>query len=129
MNDLGDRIKKLRTERGLSIRNLAGKVGYAPSTISRIEKGESSPDVKTTFALAQFFNVSHDYILYGVETPKVSKNIYNVYSKSPLYFSEEYLTIINLIDKMTRDQLIMLKGTILAVFPEFQKALKEANIS
>jgi len=75
MNDLGNRVKKLRTGRGLSIRNLAGKVGYAPSTISRIEKDLIKPGADTTEKLASFFRVSSDYLLYGVKKRKKEKLI------------------------------------------------------
>ena len=125
MNDLGNRVKKLRTGRGLSIRNLAGKVGYAPSTISRIEKGESSPDVKTTYALSQFFNVPHDYILYGVEPLKVSKNAYNVLSKSPVYFSSKYLEMIDAIDLLTKGELQQALGIIKYVVSQTGDSLED----
>ena len=129
METIGERITKEREKRSLSIRGLALKVDISHTTISRIEKDLIKPGADTTEKLAHFFGVSSDYLLYGIKEEKTKKNIYNVLSKSPLYFSNEYLEIINLIDMMSRDKLIMLKGTILAIFPEFQKAIKEIDIS
>lgn len=114
--DIGHRIKQERIKRGLSIRNLALKTNLAPSTISRIEKGISTPDIKTTYIIANFFGTTTEYLLNGTkieETPKTKT--FNVYSSSPLYNTKEYLTIIEMIDHLTRDELIMLKGMILAL--------------
>lgn len=55
---VGERLHKIREQRGLSLRALAGRCGLSFNTISRIERGESSPTVATLSLLAGALNVS-----------------------------------------------------------------------
>ena len=55
--NVGARLRALREERGLSLRELAEKCGLSFNAISRIERGENSPTVSTLHLLATAFNV------------------------------------------------------------------------
>jgi transcriptional regulator with XRE-family HTH domain/mannose-6-phosphate isomerase-like protein (cupin superfamily) len=50
--NVGDRVRALRHERGLSLRALAELCELSPNTISLIERGETSPSVSTLHRLA-----------------------------------------------------------------------------
>src|SRR5262245_20276688 len=54
---LGVRIRSLRLNKGLGIRELAGKIGVSPSLISQIELGRGAPSVKTLYALVAALDV------------------------------------------------------------------------
>lgn len=56
------RLKELREERRLSQVGLAFQLNVSQSTISAYEVGDRTPDLETLIAIAQFFNVSLDYI-------------------------------------------------------------------
>lgn len=56
------RLKELREERRLSQDGLALKLNVSQSTISAYEVGDRTPDLETLIAIAQFFNVSLDYL-------------------------------------------------------------------
>ena len=61
---IGERMKDLRTARGITIKELAEKAGLDYSTLSRIENGKIqkvADDV--VLMLAKFFNVSTDFLL------------------------------------------------------------------
>jgi transcriptional regulator with XRE-family HTH domain len=61
---LGERLKRLRTEAGLSQRALAGPgVGYA--YISRIEAGTRTPSAKALQELAAKLDISALYLATG----------------------------------------------------------------
>ena len=63
---LGERIRKLRTERGWSQRDLARRASIASkSVISYYELGERFPTYETLLRLADVFGVSTDYLLRG----------------------------------------------------------------
>lgn len=47
MTKTGERVRQLRTERGLSMQELADRVGVAKSTVSRWEHGETTLDQAT----------------------------------------------------------------------------------
>jgi transcriptional regulator with XRE-family HTH domain len=57
---IGDRLARLRGERGVKVSALARAVGVSPSLISQIERGQSRPSVSTLFELAQALDVPVD---------------------------------------------------------------------
>ncbi|MDD2401970.1 MAG: helix-turn-helix transcriptional regulator [Clostridia bacterium] len=73
----GDRLKDLRTEKGLTQTELANIIGLKKTTISNYETGFSFPDYKTLIKLADFFKVSTDYLLgrEGVHKPMTSQEL------------------------------------------------------
>lgn len=60
---LGNRLKKLRQERGLSQLELAKQLQISNVTLSRYETNKRSPDYETLYALADFFDVTTDFLL------------------------------------------------------------------
>lgn len=57
------RIKQLRQEKSLKQDDLAKTFGISQQTISSYEKGIREPDIATLKKLANFFDVSLDYLL------------------------------------------------------------------
>lgn len=60
---IGERVKKLRDERGMLQGALADKVNVSQQTISRIELDETPMTSDVLANMAKFFRVSADYIL------------------------------------------------------------------
>ena len=58
-----DKIKFLRKHQELSQEELAKEIGVLQSTYSRYEQGTREPDFVTLKKLANFFDVSIDYLL------------------------------------------------------------------
>lgn len=63
MKQIARKIKTLRTQRGLTTRQLAAYIGTTNSQISRIENGLRQPSGDLIIKLADFFNVSLDYLM------------------------------------------------------------------
>lgn len=63
MQKVGERIKMLRTELGLSQKDLAVKVGVAQNTIAQYEKGTSKLSIEVLFYLALALETTSDDIL------------------------------------------------------------------
>ena len=59
----GERVKELRTEKGLTQDQLGEIFNVRGATISRWESGQIEPDFRTLLKLADFFEVSLDYLL------------------------------------------------------------------
>lgn len=57
------RIRELRKEKGLTMKELGQNIGLAESTISLYESGGRLPDIKTLVLLARFFNTTVDYLV------------------------------------------------------------------
>ena len=57
------RLKELREQRRLNQEGLAMKLSVSQSTISAYEVGERTPDLVTLITIANFFDVSIDYLV------------------------------------------------------------------
>lgn len=57
------RLRKLRSNKGVSQSTLAKMLGVSKSTIGLYETGDTLPDIRTAAALADYFGVSSDYLL------------------------------------------------------------------
>jgi len=64
INNIGERIKELRIKNNMTQNDLASVVGLTATGISYWESGKANPDIKSINKLADYFNVSIDYI-YG----------------------------------------------------------------
>jgi len=56
-------LKRIRKEKGYSQEKVAHAIGVARSTIAMWEKGASQPDHNSLKALADFFDVTTDFLL------------------------------------------------------------------
>jgi transcriptional regulator with XRE-family HTH domain len=61
---MGDRLRRARLARGLSLRKLAEILGVSPSLISQVETGRAKPSVNTLYALASELGISLDVLLF-----------------------------------------------------------------
>ena len=57
------KLRELRKQKNLSIKELGAMLGLAESTISLYENGKREPDIATLIKIANYFNVSVDELL------------------------------------------------------------------
>lgn len=62
---IGDRVRELRKTAKLSQEELANSTGMTRRMVAGIELGENNPTIKQIEALALFFGVSADYLIFG----------------------------------------------------------------
>jgi DNA-binding XRE family transcriptional regulator/quercetin dioxygenase-like cupin family protein len=67
--EMGDSLREARRGRGLSLRELADRLGVSPSLISQIETGRANPSVSTLYAIAAELDVSLDELLFDDRRP------------------------------------------------------------
>ena len=74
---LGTRIKLLREELGLKQEDLAKKLSVSPSAIGMYERNLREPNNELILKIANFFNVSVDYLLgkSDIRNPEELKNV------------------------------------------------------
>ncbi len=89
----------LRKQNGLSQQKLGLEVGLASNTICQYESGRRIPDVNTLILLANYFQVSTDYLL-GRETP------------SERYISTERKQLLEKIESLTDNQVDFILSVI-----------------
>lgn len=69
---LSNRLKSLRTHRNITQSDLATRIGVARTTYAMYEQGQREPDYETLQRLADFYEVSVDYLLGRTETPNAT---------------------------------------------------------
>ncbi len=65
---MGDRLRRARTARAISVRSMARRLGVSPSLISQVETGRAKPSVSTLYALANELGISLDELMF-MDTP------------------------------------------------------------
>ena len=66
-------LRKLRKSYGLTQIALQMKTGIEQALLSKFENGERIPPTDTLIRLADFYNVSMDYIMCRTDNPKINK--------------------------------------------------------
>ncbi len=67
------RLKYLRKQRNISQLKLAMDLGLNQNNISRYESGDREADYQTLISIADYFDVSIDYLLERTDNPKINK--------------------------------------------------------
>ncbi len=67
------RLRELRKERGISQLKLAMDLYLNQNSISRYESGEREADYATLILIADYFDVSIDYLLNRTDNPTMNK--------------------------------------------------------
>lgn len=68
------RIKSLRVEKGISQSALASFLGVTKTQISDIENAKTSTSIERLIALADYFDVSTDFLLGRTDNPNSHKS-------------------------------------------------------
>lgn len=88
-----DRLRSLRKIKGLSQTEAAKKLGFARTTYSNYEAGNREPDNETLQKIADFFEVSTDYLLGRTDDPtppSQAKGVVSDYSPFLRAIKEKY---------------------------------------
>ena len=67
VNQVGARLKRLRTQRGMTLTSLAASTGTSTSTLSRLETGQRRPSLELLLPLAQVDRVPLDDLVAAPE--------------------------------------------------------------
>lgn len=67
------RLKALRKENGYTQIALQMHTGIEQALLSKFENEERVPPTDTLIKLAEFYDVSIDYILYRTDNPRINK--------------------------------------------------------
>lgn len=73
--NIGEYIKKLREDRGLSLNMLAIKAGVSNATISHIENGRNKPSLATLQLLAKALNTDVDKMISVMKGEEIEVEI------------------------------------------------------
>lgn len=108
---LGNRIKKLRLEKGIPQKVLAESIGISTSTIGMYEQNRRVPDADTLVKLSTYFGVTIDYLLGNEKTPiaddngRITNELTDLLSDVSEERIEKILQYIQLFDKIPDDKI------------------------
>ena len=128
-NTFGHRLKLLRVSRDLKQEDLGEIIRVTKSTVSKYERNELQVNYETAKIIAEYFNVSTDYLL-GIEQTEnaEAKNpdtIEETYLKQAI---QEYRELIKILDITEIEAIKDMKGRGLSL-SEVNKALKNLLLS
>lgn len=93
-----DRLKKIRTQSGLSQLDLAKKLFVTQQAVARWESNKNTPNPETLIKISEILNVSVDYLVGRIDQEKKPTPV----SEDGPDPDEELL--MNLVGKLTPDQ-------------------------
>ena len=73
MTSLSERLIELKTSRKLLQKDIADNIGVPLRTYQRYEYGEREPNVSILISLADYFNVSLDYLVGRTDNPEINR--------------------------------------------------------
>lgn len=68
-----ERIRKLRTDRGKTTVEVSTKLGIEQSYYSKLELGKHKISVENLIKIAEFYNVSLDYLTGRTDNKEINK--------------------------------------------------------
>ena len=68
------RLEEIRKAKGISQLKLALELNTNQNTISRYETGEREPGINELIKIADYFNISIDYLLERTDNPNIQKH-------------------------------------------------------
>lgn len=71
MSTFSKRLKLLREERNITLDELAIRIHSTKSTLSRYENNKRTPNIEFIERVANFFNVTSDYLLGRTDKPNI----------------------------------------------------------
>ena len=67
------RLKEIRKSKGITQVKLAIGLNTTQNTISRYENGKNEPGIRELIQIADYFNISIDYLLGRTDNPQMNK--------------------------------------------------------
>ena len=73
MVDLGSKLQLLRKEKNTMQKDIASLLGLSVRAYQFYEKNENEPNLSNLIKLADYFDVSLDYLVGRSDNPKINK--------------------------------------------------------
>ena len=77
MNKFPERLKELRKTRKINQQALSKHLNYGYTAVANYESGRNQPSIDTLIQIAEFFNVTVDYLIGTADVPNAIEKITN----------------------------------------------------
>lgn len=91
--NLGRRVKKLRTDRGWSLEELATASGVSRSMLSEVEREKANPTLTVTFRIARAFGLTLQELIESAETSASKIQVIRASDRAQVYRSDKQCEI------------------------------------
>lgn len=91
--NLGKRVKKLRTDRGWSLEELATASGVSRSMLSEIEREKANPTLTVTFRIARAFGLTLQELIESAEASASKIQVIRANDRAQVYRSDKQCEI------------------------------------
>jgi transcriptional regulator with XRE-family HTH domain len=88
--NLGKRVKKLRTDRGWSLEELATLSGVSRSMLSEIEREKANPTLTVTFRIARAFGLTLQELIESAETSASKIQVIRASDRAQVFRSDKH---------------------------------------
>ena len=97
---IGQRIKKIRKERGLTQEEAAECCDITPSFYGNIERGDKKMSVETLAKIAIGLSASSDYLLFGEDGSEVADLLFQIREHGNESQRQKYTEIMKAVSKI-----------------------------
>lgn len=110
VNDIGKKLKKIRTQKGITLRELGDAVGMSAGYLSQLERGKSSIAINHLMKIADYLGVNMRYFI----TEQFSNNspVLRSYENEIMYVENE-LCVEYKVSSEIHDKMMLPKMTVL----------------
>jgi transcriptional regulator with XRE-family HTH domain len=112
---ISDRIRKIRTDAGLSQLRFAQTLSISRSAICKLESGENKPSEQTLAIIQKHFLVNADWLRTGIGEPYTSEDSRSCILRLLARTDDEFISLLIRLLK-TYDQLDMTEKAVLRKF-------------
>ena len=91
---ISNRIQYLRKKQGLSQEQLADRLGVSRQAVSKWESEQSLPDIDKIIAISEYFDVTTDWLLKGVQSQYKSETENNMINEERLSLTASCVNIV-----------------------------------
>jgi transcriptional regulator with XRE-family HTH domain len=91
--NLGRRVKKLRTDRGWSLEDLSNTSGVSRSMLSEIEREKANPTLTVTFRIARAFGMTLQDLIQSAEDAKSKVQVIRATDSAQIYRADKQCEI------------------------------------
>lgn len=107
---LGRRIRRIRQEKGLTLKQIQARVGVSATHISEIERGKTSPTIKALEKIANALEVSSSHL---IDLPPAARSdVQSAKDRKPIAMSDGLILLEPLTNRFVNSEMSIFLATI-----------------
>ncbi len=123
--DIGKKIRTLRLQKNIPQNDLAKILGVSKSTMSNYERNYSTPDPELLVKIADYFNVSIDYLFdYELHISDLTRETSDYNRKNSSGLSKDEWNVLSYYSRLSDENKDLIKGQMIQLYLDQSKAQK-----